>query len=465
MPCNPLTGRIHTALAAVAVLALAACSDLTTPVQPESQAMPAPIVSSNIPEFVPGEVLVKYRDGTDAVTTATVASRFRISMVRIGLANTFNVMRAPVGEEYALAARLSADPNVEYAEPNYLRHTDAIDSRLWAFYNRGGLNMSFFNDPSGRTGPLPASYASILDADIDNVEGYAAGGSDVTIGSIDTGVDFTHPEFTGRLIAGKDWVNNDNDPSDTPDEGHGTHTTGTMAGSTVGVAGVSGAAPHVKVYVQRVCGPSGCPTSAIINAITAATNYLDAGGKHLVAINLSLGGTSESTGEKNAIKKATDAGILVIASAGNSGTAKVACPACDPNAISVSSVTWRDELASYSQYGSGLDISAPGGLCYSNTTPEGCIFSAVAHGYAGAVSGPLAGGSYTYMEGTSMAAPQVTGAAAAVASKTGLRGAALRTRLLSTADDKGAVGTDTKFGAGRLNVYRAVTNTTLPAGQ
>jgi subtilisin family serine protease len=64
-----------------------------------------------------------------------------------------------------------------------------------------------------------------------------------------------------------------------------------------------------------------------------------------------------------------------------------------------------------------------------------------------------------------MATPQVTGAAAAVASKTGLRGAALRTRLLSTADDKGAAGVDTQYGNGRLNVYRAVTNTTLGAGQ
>src|SRR6185295_611225 len=118
---------------------------------------------------------------------------------------------------------------------------------------------------------LPASYASTLDADEDNVEGYAAGGSDVVIGSIDTGVDFTHPEFSGRLIAGRDWYSNDNDPSD--EDGHGSHTTGTMAGSTVGVAGVSGAAPHVRVYVQRVCGRRGCPTSAIVNAIRAAADF------------------------------------------------------------------------------------------------------------------------------------------------------------------------------------------------
>jgi len=64
-----------------------------------------------------------------------------------------------------------------------------------------------------------------------------------------------------------------------------------------------------------------------------------------------------------------------------------------------------------------------------------------------------------------MAAPQVTGTAATVASKTGLRGSALRTRILSTADDKGSPGYDNKFGSGRVKTYRAVTNTTLPAGQ
>jgi serine protease len=223
----------------------------------------------------------------------------------------------------------------------------------------------------------------------------------------------------------------------------------------------------VKVYVQRVCGAAGCTTTAIVNAINAAASYLDANGNHLVAINMSLGGTTESTAEKNAIAAATNAGVLVIASAGNSGTSKVACPACDVNAISVASTTWRDELASYSQYGSGLDISAPGGNCYSNSTPEGCIFSAVATGYTGGTvySGPLAGGSYTYMQGTSMAAPQVTGTAAVVASKTGLRGSALRNRILSTADDKGTAGYDTKFGNGRVNTYRAVTGAALPAGQ
>ncbi|MDB4882581.1 MAG: peptidase and in kexin sedolisin [Gemmatimonadetes bacterium] len=464
-----LIGRLTAVLTAASALAVAACSDTVVPVQPDasgpSPSSPSLSKASADDDVVAGEVIVKLKDGSVVSLDALVA-RLGVVKGRSGFANKFDIVHTSRGNERAIAALLAANPDVEYAEPNYIRHVN-IDSRLWAFFNPGGLNMSFYNDASGRTGPLPASYASIADADEDNVSGYAAGGADVTIGSIDTGVDFAHPEFTGRLIAGKDWYDNDATPYDTPDEGHGTHTTGTMAGTTIGVAGVAGAAPHVKVYVQRVCGANGCPTSAIINAINAAATYLDANGKHLVAVNMSLGGTSESSGEKSAIQNATNNGVLVIASAGNSGTGRVACPACDPNAISVASTTWRDELASYSQYGSGLDISAPGGNCYSNTTEEGCIFSSVAAGYQGGrvYTGPQAGGTYAYMQGTSMAAPQVTGTAAVVASKTGLRGSALRSRILSTADDKGTSGYDTKFGNGRVNTYRAVTGSSLAAGQ
>ncbi len=458
------TSRYRTALALSAVAALAACSD--TPVT--SSTMDAPEAGAYAraaadEPVVAGQVIVKLRDGE---SLDALASTHGVGKGAQGYAHAFDIVLTARGNERAMAARIAADPRVEYAEPNWIRHTDAVDSRLWAFYNPGGLNMKFSDPADSRYGTyIPASYASTLDADEDNISGYAANGADVTIGSIDTGVDFTHPEFTGRLIAGKDWLDNDNDPSDTPDEGHGTHTTGTAAGTNVGVAGVAGAAPHVKVYVQRVCGPNGCPTSAIINAINAAATYRDAAGKPLVAVNFSIGGGTESTGEKTAIQALTNNGTLFIASAGNSGTSRVACPACDVNAISVAATNWQDGLAAYSQYGKGLDISAPGGYCYSNTTPEGCIFSAVSTGYTGgAVSGPTSG-AYGWMQGTSMAAPQVTGTAAVVASVTGLRGSALRNRILSTTDDKGTAGYDTKFGSGRLNTYRAVTGTTLAAGQ
>lgn len=435
---------VYAGITAIAVASLAACSD--APNSPKvMDASEAPVLAANVsggPEQVmAGEVIVKLNDVASA---AAVANAHGLSVGEHGYKDAFVIMRGNSGAERANANALRGDSRVEYAEPNYLRQIDTIKSELWAFYNPGGLNMKYSR--GGSAGQfIPSSYASTADADEDNIEGYAAGGSDVVIGSIDTGVLLTHSEFTGRLIAGKDWYNNDNDPSD--DEGHGTHTTGTMAGSTVGVAGVSGAGPHVKIYVQKVCGRRGCPTSAIVSAIRAAAD------QGVVAMNLSLGGSSESQAEKDAIAYALGKGSLVIASAGNDGTGTVSCPACDVNAISVASSTWQDKLASYSNWGSGLDITAPGGNCYSNTTPEGCIYSAYNDG------------GYAWMQGTSMAAPQVTGTAAIVASTSNLRGAALRSRIESTADDKGAAGYDTTFGNGRLNSYRAVTNSTLGGGQ
>jgi serine protease len=433
--------RVSVALLTGAALAVAACSD--NPSQPGAPAAGPAFATARVagPEqVVPGEVIVKLEAGA----TADAVARGRgLGVGEHGYRDAFVILRGAAGSERANAAALRRNAGVVYAEPNYLRQPTAINPNLWAFYNPGGTNMNY---TTGRNKgkPIPASYGSTVDADEDNVEGYAAGGGDVVIGSIDTGVDFTHPEFAaGQLIKGKDWYSNDNDPTDT--DGHGTHTTGTMAGSTVGVAGVSGAGPHVKVYVQRVCGQRGCPTSAIVNAITAAADQ-----PKLVAMNLSLGGSSESQAEKDAIAYATSKNVLVIASAGNSGTSTVECPACDVNAISVAATTWSDALAPYSSFGAGLDISAPGGSCYSNTTPEGCIYSA------------FNGGGYAWLQGTSMAAPQVTGTAGIVASKLGLSGAALRSRLLSTVDH---VGDATHFGAGRLNSYRAVTGNTLPAPQ
>jgi subtilisin family serine protease len=437
-----MLSRTRAALGAMVLLGLAACAE--APLQPGDTAA-GPTLSLGRQQDDPvmaGEILVKVRPGADV---AAVARGHGLQLAAAGYAGRFQVLRGVAGGERSAALGLSADPAIEWAEPNYLRQVTTINPNLWAFYNPGGLNMKYTSG-ANKGKPIPSSYASIADADEDNIEGYAAGGADVVIGSIDTGVDLTHPQFTGRLIAGRDWYNNDADPTD--DDGHGSHTTGTMAGSSVGVAGVSGAAAQVRVLVQKVCGRRGCPTSAIVNAIYAAADY-----PNLVAMNLSLGGSTESQAEKDAINYAVNTkGVLVIASAGNSGAGSVACPACDVNAISVASTTWQDLRASYSQYGPGLDISAPGGNCYSNTTAEGCIYSAYKNG------------GYAWLQGTSMAAPQVTGTAAIVASMTGLRGASLRARLLSTTDDLGSAGYDQTFGNGRLNSYRAVTGGSLAGG-
>lgn len=426
-------------------LALVACETATQPggiptgTEPFLQLQ----LSTQAPEqMVPGMVVVKLQSTAAA---EEVAAAHGMSVARRGPRNAFVLLRGAAGNERALATRLGDDPRVVYAEPDFLRQPTAIDPRMWAFHNPGGLTVDYTR--GRRKGSPVTSYKSVADADEDNIEAYAAGGSPVVIGSIDTGVEFGHPEFLpGQLVAGSDWYSNDGDPSD--EDGHGTHTTGTMAGQSVGVAGVSGAGGNVTVYVQRVCGPLGCPLSAIASAIIEAADV-----PGMVAMNLSLGGASQSQAEKDAIDYAVNTrGILVIASAGNDGTSTVSCPACDPLTISVAASNWLDTRSYYSNWGPGLDLTAPGGELYSNTTDEAGIFSA------------YVGGGYAYAQGTSMAAPQVTGTAGIVASVTGLTGSALRSRLESAADDLGPSGYDTGYGHGRINSYRAVTNTTLDEG-
>ena len=441
--------RYAAPLVVLFALLTAACQDLTQP--PGTADGPlfstAPAASRQEAErVVAGQILARLVEGTD---DQAVAANYGLQVNRPAASGGFTVFQGAAGNERALAARMGADVQVVWAEPNYVRQTTTIDSKLWAFYNPGGLTITFTR---GRNkGDVVGSKISVNDADEDNIEGYGAGGVQVQIASIDTGVDFGHQEFlTGQLIAGKDFYSGDDDPSDEND--HGTHTTGTMVGQNVGVAGVSGAGGNVKVVVYRVCGALGCPTSAIVDAIYAAA---DAG---VVAMNLSLGGPSESQAEKDAIAYAVNnesgkGPALVIASAGNGGTGTVSCPACDPLAISVAASNWQDELSYYSNWGEGLDITAPGGEMYSNTTAEGGIWSSVRGGYA-------------YFQGTSMAAPQVTGTAGVVASKSpSLRGSALRDAIEGSVDDLGASGYDTKFGHGRLNSYKAVMGLTLIEGE
>src|SRR4051812_11730127 len=129
-----LNARLSAAAAAAGLLVLAACSDTTTTAAPQMSAAD-PVASKSVAsdDVVEGEVIVKLKDGT-TTTIDEVASKHKAKKDKKGYGNKFDVVKTNKGGEAALAAELSADPDVEYAEPNYIRHVDAIDSRLWAFY-------------------------------------------------------------------------------------------------------------------------------------------------------------------------------------------------------------------------------------------------------------------------------------------------------------------------------------------
>ncbi|MDP9143117.1 MAG: hypothetical protein M3N43_00190, partial [Actinomycetota bacterium] len=160
-----------------ASLTLGACAEDEIAPAAEELAPAAVRIVEGPEQMMPGELLVKFRPGADPRSVPGLAGARLVERVR----GNIGVFLVPVGSERSRAVALRRDPNVTYAEPNYLRQPHAIDGRLWAFYNPGGLVMRY---SKGKTAgqPLPSSYTSILDADQDNIEGFGAGGSPVVVG-------------------------------------------------------------------------------------------------------------------------------------------------------------------------------------------------------------------------------------------------------------------------------------------
>jgi subtilisin family serine protease len=433
---------------AASALVLAGCQDAGEPLAPE--AVPAlsvgqagaPVAS----EYVSGQILVRFRPGANR---AQVAAANGASVQReLNLPGIFVLNVAP-GRELAVASALARNPNVEFAEPDYVRThgvicgtgiceppTDTYFGYKWDLHNDGDLNNS--------TGAFVVNTGT-AGADIDWLEAHEQLGAftgSAVIGVVDTGVFSTHPDLLGRVLPGYDFVNNDADPND--DDGHGTHVAGIAAGLANDLTGVAGVAygANVKVLPVKVCGPSGCPSSAIVNGIKFAADN----GAH--AINLSLGGRFGSTAEQQALQYALSKNSLPFCATGNDGSPnRVSYPAKFPECVAVGATDWGNARASYSNAGNEIDISAPGGDSENSS------------GYSYILSAYNDGG-YVFMAGTSMATPQAAGLAGLLHAN-GVTGASnIRSRIENTVDDLGASGWDKYFGKGKINVYRAINNIT-----
>lgn len=270
-----------------------------------------------------------------------------------------------------------------------------------------------------------------------------ATGGGVVVAVVDSGVDLDHPDLGRQLVPGRDFVEDDDRPDDP--YGHGTHVAGIVAAATGG-GEVVGVAPAARVMPVRVLDEAGGGT---VSDVVDGVRWAVANGARV--INLSLGEDAQallgpSIGD--VLREAWEAGAVPVVAAGNQFV--TGSGFSDEPALVVTATTRSDGKPSYSS-GVGAaqwGVAAPGGES-PDLGPEGAILSTYKDG------------GYAWVAGTSQAAPHVSGAVAVLLSL-GLSPQQAVDRVLATAVDLGPAGRDSTFGAGRLDLRRAVDGLTGP---
>jgi len=369
-----------------------------------------------------GEIIVKFRDGTSAAEQTAVRQGLganKLDTIRAGNATRgeTSLLKLPAGVGVAAAVRaLATDSAVEYVEPNWTYQHQATSNDTYA---TNGSLWGMYGDASSPANQYGSQAA----------EAWGAGHTDcgnVIVGVIDEGIYYNHEDLAANIWSNPydpvDGIDNDGNgkvddvrgwdfdggTSDINSGGagddHGTHVSGTIAGvggNGKGVAGVCWSG--VKLISAKFLGRRGGTTANAIAAVDYITDLKTRHGLNIVATNNSWGGGGFSQGLQDAIGRANTANILFIAAAGNSAydnDAQASFPSNYPNAniIAVASTTSAGGLSSFSQWGATtVDIGAPGSGIWSSVPKS--VKGAVVSGYA----------SYN---GTSMATPHVTGAAA-----------------------------------------------------
>lgn len=406
----------HTLILSAVLALVLSLPSLTAPVQagPENPGR----------EYVPDEVIVKFKPGANAHAIAlAMGGKVDREETLLGVV----VLKVPEGTVEKVVAALSRNPNVEYAEPNGI-------ATIWLDPNDPYDNTQCYN--SSRSGCVTQwAWAKI--------QAYQAwdlvtGSSTVKIAVVDTGIDNSHPDLPAVVLQ-KDFINNDNNAED--DNGHGTHVAGTIGALTNNGVGVAGMNWNVSLIAAKALDASGSGSyTAIANAIIWAA---DNGAK---VINLSLGGSVGSTTLKNAVDYAWNKGAVLACAAGNNGTRAKSYPAAYTNCIAVAATDQNDAKASFSQYGSSwVDVAAPG-VAILSTMPDTTVYLNTNYGYYT---------TYDALNGTSMATPHVAGLAGLVwATGKCSTASCVRSRIEQNADP--IAGTGTYWYWGRINAYRAV---------
>ena len=402
--------------------------------------------------FVPGEVLVKFKAGTSAASITGAHARHAARLLRVLGKSDVHQVRTSLAVADAVRG-YQRDPDVEYAEPNYIYRSTLVpnDTRYGELW---GLN---------NTGQLINGFAGTPDADIDAPEAWdlQTGSSSIVVGVIDTGRQ-DHVDLVGNLwtnpgdptfngvdndgngkiddVHGWNFFGNNNVlyASDACDDAHGTHTAGTIGAKGNNAAGVVGVNWDVSIMTLKFLGGAGCSGSTA-DAVLAVQYAASKGAK---LTSNSWGGGGQSNALLNAINAA---GILFIAAAGNGGLDQIGdnndnipffpCNEASPLIICVASTTKTDGLSSFSNFGATkVHLGAPGSEILSTIPVD----------------------AYAYFNGTSMATPHVAGVAALIAAEyPGISAADIKCRILQNVDPKPALAGKTVTG-GRLNAFKAL---------
>jgi type VII secretion-associated serine protease mycosin len=360
----------------------------------------------------------------------------RLSVVAVAAGLSLGMAAPPVASASANDARGFRTEWDGHGHLRVVRYQGAAPAATYSAAGTGHDVVSSEHDSVvrvlGATDPMRSAQWALDKVSFEAAWG-TTNGHGVTVAVVDTGVREDHEDLGATVLPGIDYVHSGGNGWD-DGNGHGTHVAGIIAAMASNGRGIAGGAPGVKILPVRVLDENGSGFSSNVAAgIIWATDH---GAR---VINLSLGGTTPSDGTRAAIQYANSKGAIVLAAAGNGAQSgnQPLYPGAFPETVAVAAVDQNLNRAPFSNYGSYVDIAAPGVSIRSTFNQSRT--------------------SYADMSGTSMATPYASAAAAlVVAANPKLTANGVRNALQHTAIDLGAPGADVSYGSGLINPKAAV---------